>query len=265
MITVNDVFLALDRMAPVERKMDFDNVGLLVGRAGAQVRKILTALDITDEVISEAGEMSADLIVTHHPVIFHPLKSVTDGSPEEEHVLKLVESGIAVISMHTNLDAADGGVNDALARAIGLRNIDLLTVDGTDSAGIPYCCGRLGETERTMTLREFLPVVQGALGADGLRYCDGGAGVRRVAVVGGSGGSYLGAARNAGCDTLVTADVKYDVFLTAKELGMNLVDADHFCTENTVVPVLAGYLQESFPSVSVNISTRHGQTAKIWK
>ena len=265
MITVNDVFLALDRLAPVERKMDFDNVGLLVGRKGAPVRKILTALDVTDAVIHEAEEKSADLIVTHHPVIFHPLKSVTDGSPEAGHVLRLIESGIAVISMHTNLDAADGGVNDALARAVGLRNINLLTVDGTDSSGIPYCCGRKGETERPMTLPEFLRAVQKALGADGLRYCDGGAEVRRVAVVGGSGGSYLETARDAGCDTLVTADVKYDVFLAARELGINLVDADHFCTENTVVPVLAGYLQENFPSVPVIISTRHGQTARIWK
>lgn len=265
MITVYDVFQALDCLAPAERKMDFDNVGLLVGRRDTPVHRVLAALDVTDEVISEAEGESADLIVTHHPVIFQPVKSITDETSAGRHLLRLIGAGISVISMHTNLDAADRGVNDALARSLGLNGISLLTVDGTDSSGAEYCCGRMGETGRTMTLQEFLPAVENALGADGLRYCDAGAAVRRVAVVGGNGGSYLKAAIDAGCDTMVTADVKYDVFLEAKECGINLIDADHFCTENTVIPVLAEYLRTAFPSLAVMISARHGQTARIWK
>ena len=265
MTTVNDVLLAMERLAPTERKMDFDNVGLMAGRREKPVRKVLAALDVTDDVIDEAGDISADLIVTHHPLIFHPVKSVTDDDPTGRHLLRLLERGIAVISMHTNLDAADRGVNDALARAVGLRNIELLCVEGTDDSGIEYCCGRMGETDAPVTLREFLSSVQNALQADGLRYCDAGVPVSRVAVVGGSGGSYLKTALEAGCDTLVTADVKYDVFLTARESGMNLVDADHFCTENTVIPVVADYLSAQFPDISVQISRRHGQTARIWK
>ena len=265
MITVYDVFRALDSLAPVERKMDFDNVGILVGRTHAPVNRVLVALDVTDDVISEAETESADLIVTHHPVIFQPVKSITDETPGGRHLLRLIGADIPVISMHTNLDAADRGVNDALAREIGLKDLSLLAVDGTDSEGTDYCCGRIGETDRPMALEEFLAAVKSALGADGLRYCGAGTEVRRVAVVGGSGGSYLMAAADAGCDTMVTADVKYDVFLSAKECGINLIDADHFCTENTVIPVLSTYLREAFPQLDVIVSARHGQTARTWK
>ncbi|MBR6950965.1 MAG: Nif3-like dinuclear metal center hexameric protein [Oscillospiraceae bacterium] len=264
MTTVDSILKSLETLAPPERKMDFDNVGLLVGRRGAPVGRVLAALDVTDDVITEAERLSADLIVTHHPVIFQPVKTITDGDPVGRHLLRLIRSDIAVISMHTNLDAADGGVNDALAEALGLKNISMLTVEGTDSAGREYCCGRIGETERPMPLNAFLAGVQKALNADGLRYCDGTGTVKRVAVVGGSGGSYLRHVLDAGCDTLVTADVKYDVFLTAKESGVNLIDADHFCTENTVIPVVAGFLKNHYPSVSVEISKAHGQTAKTW-
>ena len=265
MTTVCDVLRALERLAPPERKMDFDNVGLLVGREDRPVEKVLTALDVTDEVISEAEETSAALIVTHHPVIFHPVKQITGGDPVGRHLLRLIENGMSVISMHTNLDAADGGVNDALARALGLKDVSLLAAEGTDAVGRPYGCGRIGSTERPMAMSDFLPALRDALAADGLRYCDAGVPVSRVAVVGGSGGSYLKTALEAGCDALVTADVKYDVFLEAKESGINLVDADHFCTENTVVPVLTDYLKERFPQLTVTASKRHGQTARIWK
>ena len=265
MTTVNDVLRSLEKLAPPERKMDFDNVGLLVGRRNAPVHRVLAALDVTDEVISEAEEAAADLIVTHHPVIFHPVKSITDDEPGGRYLLRLIGSGISVISMHTNLDAADRGVNDALARAVGLKNVALLTVEGTDADGTAYCCGRIGETAEELTLNEFLAVVREALGADGLRYCDAGAAVKKVAVVGGSGGSYLRAALDAGCDTMVTADVRYDVFLNAKDSGVNLIDADHFCTENTVIPVVAEHLREAFPELPVDISRRHGQTARMWR
>ena len=265
MIKVNEVLRALEILAPPERKMDFDNVGLLVGWGDRPACRILTALDITDEVISEAAELSVDLIVTHHPVIFNALKTVTDNDVTGSHLIRLIENGISVISMHTNLDAADHGVNDALARRIGLKDITLLTVDGTDSDGVEYCCGRVGTTEAPMSIREYLPFLRRSLNVDGLRYCDAGVPVSRVAVVGGSGGGYLSAAVKAGCDTLITADVKYDVFLAARESAINIIDADHFCTENTVIPVVTEYLEKQFPQLSVITSERHRQIVRTWK
>lgn len=267
MITTNQVLAALTQLAPIDRKMDFDNVGLLVGRGEAPVSRILTALDVTDEVVQEAIEQKAELIAAHHPVIFHPVKSITDTDSTGRLLLKLTENHIAAICMHTNLDAADGGVNDALASVIGLQNLELLTTEGIDFDGKPYCCGRIGLLAQGLpdTMLSFLPYLKEVLKADGLRYHDAGRPVHKLAVVGGSGGSYLEAAFQAGCDTLITADIKYDVFLTAKALGMNIIDADHFCTENPVVPVITNYLTSRFPALTVLQSKCHRQTALTWK
>lgn len=255
MPTVGDILKNLTVFAPVEAKLDFDNVGLLVGRADRPVHKILTALDITDEVIEEAIAENAELIVSHHPLFFE-LKSVTDGTWTGERALKLAEHKIAAICMHTNLDAARGGVNDALLDALGLVYAGEL-----DEATM---IGRVGVLPADMTMADFLAQVTGSLRANGLRYHDAGRPVRRVAVCGGSGGGEVGLAHAAGCDTYVTADIKYDPFLEAKHLGLNLIDADHFCTENVVVPVLRDRLMQAFPGIEVVVSRVHAQTAQFY-
>ena len=263
MATVKEIFACLDRLAPVETKMDFDNVGFLAGFGDTIVTRAVAALDITSEVIDEAAEADAQLIVSHHPMFFS-LKRVTDDDPTGARVARLLRAGLSAICMHTNLDAAEQGVNYALARAAGIRDAQLLTVEGTDSTGRDYSCARWGHLERPMTMEEYLPFIKAALNTRGLRYYDAGRPVSRIATVGGSGGSYLQDACARGCDTLLTADVKYDVFLEAKELGMNLIDGDHFCTENLVVPLLRDKLAEGFPGVEVLISRRHGQTARFF-
>ncbi len=249
---VKDILVLLADKAPMEKKLDFDNVGLLVGRSDRSAGKILCALDITDEVIDEAVEFGADLIVSHHPLFFE-LKAVTDGSWTGERVLRLAENRIAAICMHTNLDAARGGVNDALLSVIGCAYAEEFDPD----TGI----GRIGMRPIPTELPAFLAEVKSALGCNGLRYVDAGKPVHKVAVCGGSGGSELALAVAAGCDTYVTADVKYDPFLEAKHYGLNLIDADHFCTENVVVPVLKRWIDEGFPGVETRIARRHGPTA----
>lgn len=255
MPTVQDIFAFLAGKAPVEAKLDFDNVGLLVGRSDRPVSKILTALDITDEVIAEAADMGADVIVSHHPLFFE-LKTVSDATWTGSRALTLAERGIAAICMHTNLDAARGGVNDALLAALGGAYTGEL-----DEASL---IGRVGELPEEMALDVFLKQVKTALRGNGLRYHDGGRPVRKIAVCGGSGGGEIALAHAAGCDTYVTADIKYDQFLEAKHLGLNLIDADHFCTENVVVPVLKGWLETAFPQITVSISQTHGQTAQFF-
>ena len=263
MTTVKDIYLFLCQYAPIERKMDFDNVGFLVGRENAPVTKIMTALDITTEVIDEAAELGCQLIVSHHPMFFE-LKTVTDTDKNGVKALKLIENGISGICMHTNLDAAQRGVNYALANAIGIKDAVLLTVDGIDSAGVEFSYGRAGLLEHPMPFEAFLAHVKTALKSNGLRYHNAGRAVHYVASVGGSGGSELEAAVRLGCDTIVTADVKYDVFLDAKYYGINLIDADHFCTENTVVPVVRDALSDAFPELEVLVSRRHRQTAQFY-
>lgn len=258
MATVRDIFAQMDQWAPFETQMDFDNAGFLVGRGEREVRKILVSLDITEPVADEAAEWGADLIVAHHPVIFHPVKRLTDETPTGRTLLALAERGIAAICAHTNLDAVWGGVNDALARKLGLTAIEPLKQDGVDQAGRPYGIGRVGNTAGVpMYAPAFAAFVKEALGANGVRFVDARRPVRRVAVGGGACADMLKDALALGCDTFVTADVKYNGFLDAKAMGVNLIDAGHYPTEQVVVPVLAKWLGDGFPKVEILTTQTH--------
>ncbi|MCD8211788.1 MAG: Nif3-like dinuclear metal center hexameric protein [Oscillospiraceae bacterium] len=255
MATVKDVYDFLDEKAPFATQMGFDNAGFLVGRGDKKVRCILVALDITEDVIREAAEEGAQLIVSHHPVIWEGAKSVTDETPQGRRLLALLESGAAAVCAHTNLDQAPDGVNDALAAAIGLTDTDLLQFQGLYPDGRSYGLGVVGQLSGgSMTVPKFAAHVKKCLSAACVRYEDAGIPVERVAVCGGSGGDLGSAALAAGCDTLLTADVKYDPFLDARTMGLNLLDAGHFATENVICPILAGWLQEAFPKVRVILS-----------
>lgn len=251
MATLRDIETAIFELAPRELAMEWDNVGLLAGRPDRDVTRVLVALDVTGWVAEEAIENGANLIVSHHPVMncaWRPVQTVRDDDPQGRLLLGLIEAGVGVICMHTNLDAAEGGVNDALAARLGLRGVEKL--GGGD--GIL----RVGTVEE-QTCGSFAAFVKQALGAGSVRFTDSGRPVRRVAVGGGACGGYFRAAAEAGCDALVTADVKYDQFLDAKALGLMLLDAGHFPTENVVCPVLAEYLRGRFPGVEAVVSLRH--------
>lgn len=257
MATVKEIYEYLDGLAPFDLQMSFDNAGFLVGRGDQYVTNILVALDITEEVVREAVEIGAELVVAHHPVIFHPAKGITDGTPTGRILLALAENHIAAICTHTNLDAVRDGVNDALARRLELADIEQLHQDGVDPAGVPYGIGRVGNIAGERSVAEFATFVKEALGANGVRYVDGGRPVRRVAVGGGACADMMGDALAKGCDTFVTSDVRYHEFLDAGAMGLSIIDAGHFPTENVVCPVLAGWLENGFPSVKIVISNRH--------
>ena len=256
MTTVGNVFTFMQEKAPFELQEGFDNAGFLVGREGTDVSKILVSLDITEQVVQEAVDQGAQLIVAHHPVIFGGVKSVTDQTVTGCILLKLVESGIAAICAHTNLDAVEGGVNDALALRLGLTDIGQLKQTGVDEQGRPYGIGRVGLVPE-QSLYDFAMAVKRLLGANGIRLVDGGKPVHMVAVGGGACADMMGDAMAQGCDTFVTSDVKYHQFLEAKALGLNLVDAGHFPTEDVVCPVMRDWLAKRFPEVSVSVSKRH--------
>lgn len=257
MAVVKDIYRYLDTRAPFGTQMDFDNSGFLVGHGEAPVDRVLVALDITEEVIEEALDLGCQLIVSHHPVIFHPARAVTDGDPVGRRLLALTENHIAAICAHTNLDLATDGVNDALAKKLGLKEIDQLHPVGQNAKGEAYGVGRVGLVEGYSDLPGFAAFVGQALDAKGLRYADAGRSVRKVAVGGGSCGDMVGYALEQGCDTFVTADVKYDVFLDTQAMGLNLIDAGHFSTENVICPVVAKWLAETFPQLEIFCSKRH--------
>lgn len=248
MPSVREIEAALYELAPRALAAEWDNVGLLVGRPDREVRKILVSLDITEPVADEAKHIGADLIVSHHPVIFHPAKSITDRDPAGRLLLRLIEAGLSAVCMHTNLDAARGGVNDALAAALGLEDAAPVSEGGIV---------RVGTLPEALALPAFLARVKAALSPNGMRYVDGGRPVRKVAVGGGACGDFLWEAAAMGCSAFVTADLKYNHFLDAQALGLTVVDAGHFPTENVVCPELAGCLREKFPGVEVGKSAVH--------
>lgn len=255
MTTVNDILQYMNTLAPAYMKMEWDNVGLLCGDPQRPVKKVLIALDPFEDVCHEAKDTGADLLVTHHPLIFHGLKSITTQTAIGRSILFLCHNNISAINAHTNLDCAPGGVNDTLATRLGLKNIQVIDPSGTDEAGQPWGLLRAGETD--MTLEDFLAHVKKQLGTPVLRYTKSVSQVRKVAVGGGACGGELMDAYRAGCDTFVTADVKYNQFRDAKDLGINIIDAGHFHTENPVCTYLAEKLRAHFPELVVEISENH--------
>lgn len=258
MTAVKEIFQRIDNWAAFNIQMDFDNSGHLVGRGTQEVSGVLVALDITLPVVGEAEALGCNLIVSHHPVIFDPIRALTDASPTGNILLALAERRMAAICAHTNLDAAEGGVNDCLAQALGLSDVGQLCQDGVDGQGRPYGIGRVGTAHAPgCSPGEYAAYVKERLNAAGVRYVDAGRPVSRVALGGGSCGSMLRDAVAARCDTFVTADVKYNVFLDAKALGVNLMDAGHFASENVVCPAVVAFLRREFSELPVYRSRVH--------
>ncbi len=255
MTIVQDILTFIETLAPRELKMDWDNVGLNCGSRTAPVTKILVALDPFEHVCQEAVDIDADLVVTHHPLIFRAIPMVTDDAAITRGIMNLCRHGISHICAHTNLDCADGGVNDVLAQILGLQNVEKLGAYG----GMMRC----GEVE-TQSVDVFLAHVKEKLNCPGLRYCDGGKPVHKVAVGGGSCSDGLMDVIQAGCDTFVTADVKYNGFWDAQEQGVTLIDAGHFYTENPVCSVLADKIAHAFPDVEVVLSQKHADCMKFY-
>ena len=262
MATVTDILNFVETLAPRSMKMDWDNVGLNVGHAHREVKKILVALDPFAHVCQEAKDFGADLLVTHHVLIFRP-GFVTDFTEQGRNTLFLIENGIAHINAHTNLDLAPGGVNDCLAERLGMEDVTVINPMGVDENGLQWGLLRSG-TVKEQSLPEFLAFVKESLGCEGLRFVDAGKPVRKVASGGGSCCSEMREAVDAGCDTFVTADAKYNDFWDAYDLGLNLIDAGHFYTENPVVSRLAEKIAAAFPEIQVKISETHRDCMKFY-
>ena len=258
MTTVRDIETFLYAWAPRETAESWDNVGLLVGRGDREVRRVLAALDVTPAVTAEAAELGADLIVAHHPVMnvrWHEqeMQTLRDDTRLGGLLTYLVRHDLSAICMHTNLDAAEGGVNDQLARALGLTDTIPLNEQKI---------GRIGTLSCEKPLEQFLHDVVKSLGCRGLRYRSGGRPVRRVAVGGGACGEYIPQALAQGCDTFVTSDLRYNDFLDTQ--GLNLIDAGHFPTEDVVCAEVVRRLQKAFPDIRVSKSAVHHDAVQYY-
>jgi len=229
---VREIFDKLNKLAPVTTAMDFDNVGLLVGDMEAEVTRVAVALDCTPDSIAYAAANGANVLVTHHPVIFHPIKALTP----QEVSFHALQSGINVICMHTNLDVAEGGVNDCLADALDVWETGPLCADGL---------GRIGTLIPPMSDEQLAAYVKERLGANGVRYNKSGKLHTVVAVGGGACGDLWREAQAGGATALISGEAKYNDFLDAQMAGFTIIAAGHFATENVVCAPLADYIRQT--------------------
>jgi len=247
MATVSDIASFLEEQVPSSLKEDYDNVGLLCGFPEREVSRVLVVLDVTLEAIREAAALEAELIVSHHPLIFAPLRMITDDTAEGRRIIALLHSGISAVCLHTNLDRLEGGVNTALVRSLGGEDEEYLPEIG--------CVCRLPEGQ---PLAQFLELTRIALSAEDMRYYDAGRQVENLAVCGGSGGDILYTAARRGCDTVLTGEIRHHQWIDGAELGLNLIEAGHFATENVVTAVLADLLRRRYPELDVCLSRLQG-------
>lgn len=247
-MTIDKIYEFLNEKFPVASALDYDNPGFLIGDETADIRSAVLALDCTDSAIDTAIENNAKLIITHHPVIFKGLKSIK----KDDVVYRLIENGISVISMHTNLDTCKDGVNDALAGVLELRNVTSLTAED----GFTY---RKGELMGEVNSNDFAAFVGKKLDT-AVKYVGKGR-VKTVAVCGGSGAELLYDCKANGCDAFITSEVKHHQFLEAAKIGLTLIDAGHFPTEDTVIEPLCELLKKQF--TDVEFITDHFSPIKI--
>ena len=246
-MTVRELYRFFEQKIPRALSCDWDNDGLMVCPDDTkEVHRVLVALDITAAVAEHAIKEGYDLVVSHHPLIFHPLKAVAPGEATVNKVIRLLTSGVSAMSFHTRLDAVAGGVNDVLANAIGLQDIIPFRKDGEEM-------GRIGNLPTPMMLRDFAALVKEAMGATYVQISDAGKPVSRVAVLGGGGAGESGAAAAAGADTYLTGDVRHDQLTEAPERGMNLVQGGHFYTENLVCDRIRELLLEADATLTVDV------------
>ena len=229
----------VESVAPAELAEEWDNCGTLVD-CGGEVKSVLCALDITSAVLREAEVEGCQLIVAHHPVIFHPIQKIS----HKDVVYKLVRKHLSAICAHTNLDAAAGGVNDILAAIFGIVE------------PVPFArLGRVGLLRQPVSATQLAASCSERFSAH-VRYVDAGKPVHKLAVLGGSGGGLLEEAVLAGADCLLTGEADHHDAVDAREAGVSLIVAGHYSTEFPVVPVMADRLIKRFPDVTVLISRK---------
>lgn len=247
MPTVTDIYNALDELAPFSAQEAWDNSGILVGCESDNVKKILLTLDITNETAYEAHEIGADLVISHHPVIFSPLKNLSPDNP----AVILAKNNISAVCMHTNFDVANGGMNDILCGKLGLvpNKNEVLN----DNENIGKICTLDGPSD----ISAIAESVKKALGCTVLRYTNTGKPVSKIGVCSGAGAGYYNDAVQKNCQLLITGDVKHHDFIDAMNAGISIIDAGHFYTENIFYDSVKDFLLSRISDIEIVISQKN--------
>lgn len=247
---VRDITSLIEKFAPLGLQESYDNAGLIVGREDDDVSRVLIAVDVTEEVIQEAIEEKCDMIVAHHPIIFHPLKRFNSASYVERCVEQAIRHGIVIYAAHTNLDAAHDGMSWRVAQMLGLENISVLDATNVEGAGF----GVVGELSESVASEDFMRRVMQRFDVGALRYSDiVKSQVRRVAICTGAGGSLIDKAQEVGADIYLTSDLKYNDFMR-HENSIILADMGHFESEYCAIQILFDILSKKIPIFAVRKS-----------
>ena len=246
-MNVKEIYKKLSDKIPETLSEPWDNDGLMCSPdTGAEVFRVLVALDVTEDIVDYAISSHFDLIVSHHPLIFKPIKAINDDNHVARKIIKLLEGGVSVFSFHTRADKVVGGVNDSLCDLLGMYNT------------APFgegMLGRIGDLDDSLDLEDFAYRVKTVLGADSLRISDAYNPVSRVAIVGGDGKDFVAAAAASGADAYISGRIGYNVMTDAPENGMGLIEAGHFYTEHPVCEVLRDVVQAYLPEAEVRVYT----------
>ena len=245
---VRDIIQIIESFAPLSIQEKWDNSGLCIGSQDAEVTSVLIGLDCTPELVDEAIECGADMIVTHHPLIFSGLKKINSEDPVGETVVKAIRAGIAVYAAHTNADKVIEGVSGAMAARLSLTDVEVLDEDG-EGTGL----GAVGNLPEPMDASEVIAYVKERFGLKMMKTSRPlTEKINRVALCGGAGGSLIGAALRSGAQLYISGDISYHNFFTPK--GFMLMDIGHYESEKGIVDILFSLIKKNFPTFAVRIT-----------
>ena len=246
-MTAKELVAPIEAFAPVATQEGWDNCGFSVGDPYREVNKVLVALDCTEQVLDEAIELGCDMIITHHPLIFKGVKSITPSSSVGRMITRALKKDIAIYSAHTNMDKAADGVSALMAKRLHMANLEPLNQENL---------GLVGTLEQPLSAHDFIEFVKKSFGLDRIRVSEPvGEKIEKVAVCGGSGSSFIGDAMAKGAQAYVTGDITYHNFYCEK--GFMVLDMGHFQSEYDVVELFADLLCKNFPNSAVCISRKN--------
>ena len=245
---VKDIIKVIENFAPLSIQEGWDNSGLCVGSPEDEVTSVLLALDCTPELVDEAVACGADMIVTHHPLIFSGLKKISPEDMVGEAVIKAIRAGISIYAAHTSADKVLEGVSGAMAAKLGLVNVTVLDEDG-EGTGL----GAVGDLPQPMTAEQAVAFVKDRFALKAMKTSRPSDGmISRVAMCGGSGGSLIKAARKAGAQLYISGDISYHNFFTPD--GFMIMDIGHYESEIEIVDILFSLIKKNFPTFAVRIT-----------
>ena len=245
-MTVKKLYDKLTERIPEELREEWDNDGIMCSADfSAEVNNVLVTLDVTEEIVDYAIGRNFDLIISHHPLVFRPVDRITEENHVSRKIIKLISNNVSVFSFHTRADKVEGGVNDILAKLLGLTDVSAFGEGGL---------GRIGTYTDDRSIDDFADFVKVTLGADSVRYVDAYNPIRRVALVGGDGKDFVKDALFAGADTYISGRIGYNVMEEAAEVGINLIEAGHYFTEFPVTEFFASLVSKIDGNAYVEIA-----------